>query len=168
MLEARQKFLITSGPQFDPFELKTLAQYYLLGDPSITPVLAAAAPPSKNMIQTNTVENRRLNLYSKGINLKQTSVPCKKVVTKEMPVPSKDLKQLLKQVEFTGKERQNIYSIGSGKKSSNTKAFHLMGGEVRYRAFTKTHKGPSPTGYKVLVVKETEAQVLGWKIYCSK
>ncbi|MEI6901029.1 MAG: hypothetical protein WCL00_14220, partial [Bacteroidota bacterium] len=167
MLEARQKFLTATGPHFDPFELKTLAQYYLLGDPSITPVLATAPPP-KNMIQANTVENRRLNLYSKGINLKQTSVPCRKVVSKEMPIASKDLKQLLKQVEFTGKETQNLYALGSAKKSSNAKSFPSMGPDIRYRAFTKPHKGPAPTGYQVLVVKETETQVLGWKIYCSK
>ncbi len=41
-LEARQRF-IESSPEMDPVDLKTLAQFNLLGDPSIIPVAVASA-----------------------------------------------------------------------------------------------------------------------------
>jgi hypothetical protein len=45
LLQARQDFLLRSGA-LDPFELKTLAQFHLLGDPAIHPVKSAAAAGS--------------------------------------------------------------------------------------------------------------------------
>ena len=45
-LEARQRFIKKVAPM-DPTDLKTLAQFILLGDPSVHPVKAAAAPKPK-------------------------------------------------------------------------------------------------------------------------
>lgn len=42
LLEARQRFVKSSVP-LDPTELKTLAQFHLLGDPSIQPVIEASS-----------------------------------------------------------------------------------------------------------------------------
>ena len=44
LTEARQRFISTQ-PMYDPFNLKTLAQFILLGDPSTTPCLA---PPRRS------------------------------------------------------------------------------------------------------------------------
>src|SRR5687768_17306118 len=43
-LEARQQFAQQTG-ELSPADLKTLAQFNLLGDPSVTPVAASAPPP---------------------------------------------------------------------------------------------------------------------------
>ena len=45
LLEARQEFA-QSAPELDPFSVKTLAQFTLLGDPSIHPVRMRSAGPS--------------------------------------------------------------------------------------------------------------------------
>jgi len=78
-LEARQKFA-SSSSQLDPVDLKTLAQFNLLGDPSICPV--AGATPTKS-IPVNSEEiggevhnierkERRQQLRSKGRWLEQS------------------------------------------------------------------------------------------------
>jgi hypothetical protein len=51
-LEARQRF-IESSPEMDPFDLKTLAQFNLYGDPSIIPV---AVPTTKTRTTRGTAK----------------------------------------------------------------------------------------------------------------
>jgi hypothetical protein len=83
MLEARQEF-IAAMSVIDPIDLKTLAQFSLMGDPSIQPVAAPAphglmAPKTKGLIKSagaalvaamgSPVEARRLRLATFGAAL---------------------------------------------------------------------------------------------------
>lgn len=73
-LEARQQF-ITSTPQMDPTDLKTLAQFILLGDPSIHPVsvptpqraMPVVKGASKAVGDAVDRGGRRSQLQAKGI-----------------------------------------------------------------------------------------------------
>ncbi len=75
-LEARQKFVRTASPP-NPSDLKTLAQYNLYGDPSITPlqVAQAAAPPAGAKValafNASRIErnDRRRVLFRHGLGL---------------------------------------------------------------------------------------------------
>jgi hypothetical protein len=80
MLEARQKFLTVSGPHLDPFELKTIGQFYLLGDPS---VVAVQDPAMKAASLGNTVRNKRIGLRTKGLNLQRTVAAARLVTTND-------------------------------------------------------------------------------------
>lgn len=62
-LEARQRF-VRNTSVLDPVDLKTLAQFSLIGDPSITPVRKAAAGER---------EARRANLLALGLSLEEAS-----------------------------------------------------------------------------------------------
>jgi hypothetical protein len=70
-LEARQQF-IAAEPQLDPPDLKTLAQFILLGDPSIHPV---SVPKSKTAVSKAAADDgidrsaRRQQLHNKGVFL---------------------------------------------------------------------------------------------------
>jgi hypothetical protein len=72
-LEARQRF-IEASPELDPVDLKTLAQFNLYGDPSITPVVVQTAQKSmmrgakasKEAAATARADVRR-QLLSKGL-----------------------------------------------------------------------------------------------------
>jgi hypothetical protein len=82
-LEARQKFA-KSAPQLDPADVKTLAQFYLLGDPSIQPVTAPAVHHSMALVKAMrankakmTTESfdrktRRQQLFEEGTQIAQT------------------------------------------------------------------------------------------------
>lgn len=86
-LEARQKYISTSGPQLDPVELKTIAQFYLLGDPSIVLI---EVDPAVNLSKGigNTLRNRRKNLVITGLNLADTIASAQKVAA---PAPAKSV-----------------------------------------------------------------------------
>ncbi len=84
-LEARQEFAQLSS-EIDPFSLKTIAQFTLLGDPSIVPVDAPPAPlavpsaahpgrkvsASKAALQRAVRADRRRELTAKGITIAET------------------------------------------------------------------------------------------------
>ena len=76
--KARQSFV---HDNHDPVDLKTLAQFNLYGDPSVTPVMLPAAkkavgPIPKAMVAAERVErsDRRRSLFRRGVEL-MTSVP---------------------------------------------------------------------------------------------
>jgi len=67
-LEARQRFA-AGAAELDPVDLKTLAQFVLLGDPSIHPVAAAAAP--RDVTDARTERRRRLLVHGQRIQATQ-------------------------------------------------------------------------------------------------
>jgi len=81
-LEARQKFVATATPP-DPSDIKTLAQYNLYGDPSLTPVdMPQTSAPTNtkavamNVAQRSDREDRRRVLFRHGISLEEhTPIP---------------------------------------------------------------------------------------------
>jgi hypothetical protein len=77
-LEARQRFVRAASPA-DPADLKTLAQFNLLGDPSITPVagsqpaVVSAAPPNMQFLADRVERHdRRRLLFREGTALGST------------------------------------------------------------------------------------------------
>jgi hypothetical protein len=169
MLEARQKFLSVSGPQLDPYELKTLAQFYLLGDPSIEPVLK---DPNDSGAETN--KNRRLNLLNKGLNLSATVVPSERVDFVKSGVKagiSDELEKIFKQAGFTGQEEELRYAVKPKISKNSALAKGMMGtDEVMFRAFIKRPENINKklNTFDVLVLKECGGTLLGWKIYHRK
>lgn len=67
-LEARQRFA-AGAAELDPVDLKTLAQFVLLGDPSIHPVAPAGAP--REAVVARTERRRRLSLHGRRIQATQ-------------------------------------------------------------------------------------------------
>jgi hypothetical protein len=80
-LQARQRFVRTASPP-DPSDIKTLAQYNLYGDPSITPVMvaqadmAATASKGKALFDAARVErkDRRRQLFKQGKHIADTEI----------------------------------------------------------------------------------------------
>jgi len=168
LLEARQKFLSVSGPHLDPYELKSLAQFYLLGDPSLQVVIEADSKSS-----SDTVYNRRLNLYNKGINLAATIAPSEKVespLRKARKPHTDEMKQVFKQTGFTGKEEEILYEVKTKHKEVGIFAKGFSGGEdITYRALIqKSKKANGFAIFDVLVLKESGNTFLGWKLYSRK
>lgn len=162
-LEARQRFLTDSGPQLDPYELKTLAQFYLLGDPSVVPVKAAV----DNSVSGTTIFNTRAALSSKGLGLQESMEPSRQQRRQSKPGNPKQLKQLLKDSNFEDAEKMLVYSILS-RHSGRGKQKIITGETARYRAFIKPKTTNKLKHLQVLVVKEDNQQLLGWRVYESR
>ncbi|MES2645263.1 MAG: C25 family cysteine peptidase [Bacteroidota bacterium] len=166
-LEARQRFLTDSGPQLDPYELKTLAQFYLLGDPSIVPVLPPA-PVTNKSVPGTTIYNTRAALSTKGIGLQQTIEPSKKQTKRQSArSDNKVFNALLKETSFENAGKELVYSIDTKHSGKGTQKM-VTGENARYRTFIKEGQTEDIINIKVLVVKEDAEQVLGWRVYESR
>ncbi len=91
-LEARQKFLHTASLD-DPSNVKTIAQFNLYGDPSVTPVKPVPAP-TKGLglaaplnVRLERVERRR-DYFSRGLALAKSQPSLSQAVSKPPPVIS--------------------------------------------------------------------------------
>lgn len=170
LLDARQKFLSVSGPTLDPYELKTLAQFYILGDPSVQPVVN---PPTKDLM--DTITDRRLNLQLKGINLGLTTSTTRKV---EEPIldDNPSFRDILKVADFGNIKEKMVFEVdepllGIGVLSKALYADKAVPNfpKLRYHIYQKGQKAKSGVfDIKVLVIKESNQQVLGWKQYESR
>jgi hypothetical protein len=168
LLNARQDFLDNNGPELDAHELKTLAQFYLLGDPSLHIVLE-----EPTIVPFAAIKNERRNLLNKGLNLAETTNPCKynaNVKTKDLS-RNKDFKDILKRSGFSGKESKHIYQVTPKKGTTSAFAKRKSSNQsVYYQTMTRKVKGAQATfgSIEVLVVKLIGNQIMGHKIYYSK
>jgi len=166
LLEARQQFLTNSGPQLDPYELKTLAQFYLLGDPSVQPVIAETDTKS-GTLSKSSIANNRMRLFSKGMGLKRTTTPAQKMTTAVKSSNEKELKKILKGLKFEDAE-EKVYEVKPKTAGMTGMAKTMMGEHARFRTFVKEKKQEPICDIEVLVVKENRDQLLGWRMYVSK
>ena len=86
-LEAQQKFASQSA-ELDPIDLKTLAQFVLLGDPSIHPVKSASSGMPKTLKTRGLVDERaerRRALLSKGVMIAHNQPVTRRVDVKSTP-----------------------------------------------------------------------------------
>lgn len=165
LLEARQKFLNVSGPHLDPYELKTLAQFYILGDPSLSLIEFAEPKASQAM----SIQNRRLNLFSKGITIGQSVAPSVQLTKKKTLRHRSGVRQILEQTGFTKNVAEKVYETRYRKAPSAELRKGLQGGKMRYLTFEKSGKRPKGlTNIRVLVVKENDDQILGYRVYVSR
>ncbi|MEO5995144.1 MAG: C25 family cysteine peptidase [Chitinophagaceae bacterium] len=168
-LEARQRFLSDSGPDLEPYELKTLAQFYLLGDPSVQPAINDAVEPQQN-IMVGSIKNARLKMINKGMGLRNMIIPSTNQIKSEKSSDNKKLQEILKTTDFKDASKGAVYqakiksaAVGAGK-SQQIKSHPV------YRTFIKRKK-QTENGVervKVLVVKEDEQGVLDFRIWESK
>jgi hypothetical protein len=165
MLEARQQFAQAS-PQMDPYSLKTLAQFNLLGDPSLHPVAvpsasvnvtstrssAAAAPKSAGDPmgrRINRTDRRRL-LISKGAQILATQSVARRRKEGSTPAP---VRAALKKLASTlGLEPSSELSFEVGAPAANAPA----GGVSRALRLLDQRAGPE--AFHVLVSRQAETE----------
>jgi hypothetical protein len=167
LLEARQQFLTNSGPQLDPYELKTLAQFYLLGDPSVQPVISEM-DTQKGTLAKSSVTNNRMRLFSKGMGLKRITTSSKLIKSSVKSSDEKKLAKVLKEMNFEN-ATESVFEVKPKTAGMSGMEKTMMGEKALYRTFVKEGKRNTPVcNLKVLVVKENKEQLLGWRMYVSK
>lgn len=165
LLEARQQFVTASGPSLDPYELKTLGQFYLLGDPAVQPIIEEFAKSGED-----TIENRRFNLYNKGVILAKGIMASTLVESPPDSKLSSGIKDIIGKHGFTGKEKEYFYEVKSKGKTTSGPGKSSGDSEVSFRTFIKKGKkiNDNLNVFEVLVIKEKGKDVLGWRVYHRK
>ncbi|NML37660.1 hypothetical protein HHL17_10695 [Chitinophaga sp. G-6-1-13] len=171
LLEARQRFLHEMGPTLDPFELKTAAQFYLLGDPSLQPVINDRDPSTDGVTQpfVNTLQNRRDNLEARGKMLDDfLSTPEHTTDTHATdPALEAAMHSLLGEKQFTTPPPAKTF-ISQRKSLPANAASGASMPSVKFHVFSESAVSGERTSTKVLVVKEKNNQILGYREYVSR
>ncbi len=174
-LEAQQRYVEIAPPKLDPIDLKTLVQFFLLGDPSNSPVMESPKSiPGKSSIKTiknphqhSVVERkeRRVRLAEKSALINSVSDAPKKIKSRVSGNLKKEIDNVLKQNSYSGKKGT---SYGFKKrKSTGTKAIPAPQ-DYRYHLFTKKDEQKAIPQIKVLVIQEVNNQVMEVKEYVRK
>ena len=148
-LEARQAFA-QSGGHMDPFDLKTLAQFSLLGDPSIHPVNIPAAdvPLGKSFSTTTSAppmpkgsvnrSERRRQLLSKGLWIAENTPVVRRARARRSPRLKRLLEDLASQtnmqqakilsfnIDYNPKRQSKTLKNMMNEKSAVSDAIHVV------------------------------------------
>jgi hypothetical protein len=169
LLEARQQYLSRSGPHLDPVALKTMSQFYLLGDPSLQPV-ANPIDSKKVAAGADTIKGRRLQLYNKGAILQQSVIPAEKVPLKKSVRRRKDIRAILEQEGMMDSTEEHYISEPRSQRHSLVTK-EMASNPIQFRTFTmKTPEKGKKTvkQIKLLLVKETDSGILDYHVYFSR
>ena len=171
LLEARQRFLNEMGPTLDPYELKTAAQFYLLGDPSWQPVINDKDPSTTGAEQpfVNTVQNRRDNLEARGKMLDDfIAVPHPSDGAHATDPALHTAMHLLLDEKNFAKERDPKTFVN--RKNSQAGKEDISGSmpSVKFHVFSESATIGEIPLTKVIVVKEKNNQILGYREYVSR
>ena len=178
-LQARQEFA-ASSPNLDPVDLKTLAQFYLLGDPSVVPIESSAphlvdTPKKKtNSMNSKAVERneRRVQLLSKGLYLaKNQPVVSSKAVRGIKTSLEPTMKRIaskvnIKNPNFTSFAMKQKAGAPTGLKAKSTgaSAFHVIREDGTKSVGTKSAKSSAPVVTGVCVVaKEVNGNIVSYR-----
>jgi Peptidase family C25 len=173
-LDARQRFLEVSAPDIDPVELKTVAQFLLLGDPSVHPVINTEGVDPK-VLTAKTAETTatldhlrkksRLKMKEKGKSLGAMMEVPEKKTKKPSKVLQTKLDTILKARNFNPGNAAT-YDSTMGKKAATAKA--AGSGTKTIRVYFDSKKKGKIKQSEILVVKSANDQILEVNQYVRK
>jgi hypothetical protein len=112
--------------------------------------------------------NSRKNLFIKGKSLENSIGVTKKQNTKAGIKDKKQLSQILKKTNFTQKDKKAVYNV-KPKKVDGLLQKKMGGMDVKFHTYQQQYNiGSKNFRYRILVVKENSAQILGWRAYESR
>jgi len=172
-LMARQQFVADTG-QMDPFDLKTLAQFCLLGDPGVHPVATSSAAGVPKSTASGEAERffraeRRAKLRFAGDFLTQTKPTASKRAPKARLSPTTKT-ALLNVAKLAGLGAQQEFTAFAVKGAAASKGRAAKAAAVpsRYHIAIgtpgKAANGNVQRGVAV-VAKELDGRIVGYRIY---
>jgi hypothetical protein len=185
MLEARQQFA-QGAAQLDPYDMKTLAQFYLLGDPSIHPVeksgtttpvgkgFAAAAGETLASRAVNRADRRRL-LIRIGQQIQETQLVPERILES---APATALRRALRKIAaeagLDGDGSPMTFTIGKadGKTSRATPkgAFAKLAPPEVFHVIAERFPGAVENDFcvKGVVAREKDGQIIAYRKVMSR
>jgi hypothetical protein len=175
-LLARQRF-VRQTAELDPIDLKTLAQFYLLGDPSIHPTLkpsATSVPEGVDTKQSARLDRqaRRAKMRQEGELLQETKPTASRKATrvKRSQTVREALANIAKKAGIAEGKDFTAFSV------QNPKALSQKGSKaapVASRYYVAVYRPEAaPQGGQArgvaAVAKEIDGRIVGYRIYTEK
>ncbi len=172
-LAARQQF-VQGTAQMDPIDLKTLAQFYLLGDPSVHPVLRNTPTTVPKGMVTSQAERffraeRRAKLQETGAFLSKTKPTASQRAStqKVSSITKQALANIVKQAGLESSQSFSAFAVkgapapkrGVGKSSATPSRYFVTVGTPRDGQVDKVRRGVA------VVAKEMNGRIVGYRIY---
>ncbi|MDB5203154.1 MAG: hypothetical protein JWQ27_2563 [Ferruginibacter sp.] len=174
-LEAQQRFVEKGDVKMDPMDLKTIIQFILLGDPSLSPVEEPQKENSpKNPVSSivNRSENelrerkeRREKMSQKAVFINAVSDTPVKISTTVRGTVKKEIDAVLKHHNFN-----NECTLSYGFKKRQAAQFKKAGApsDYKYHLYSCLSAGPVVDTLRVLVIQEVDNKVLEVKEYVRR
>ena len=177
-LLARQQFVAQTN-ELDPVDLKTLGQFSLLGDPSVTPAevdSATSVPKGVDAAasQRQGRKERRAKMAATGKLLQETKPTASRKATsvRKSKAVSKALANIAREAGIGAKKDFTAFSV------KTPKAARLRGTKAVPRAsryYVAVHR-PKRAGHRLerdvpsvaVVAKEVSGRIVGYRIYMEK
>lgn len=172
-LAARQQF-VQGTAQMDPVDLKTLAQFCLLGDPSLHPVLRTTPTTVPKGVVQDQAERffraeRRAKLKEVGAFLSKTKpTASEQVPLRKLPTATKHaLANIAKQAGLESSQAFSAFAVkgasapkrGTGKVAATPSRYFVTVGTPREGRADKIKLGVA------VVAKEANGRIVGYRIY---
>jgi hypothetical protein len=174
-LEAQQRFVEKGDVKMDPTDLKTIIQFLLLGDPSITPIedspkTTPGKTPVKSIMNkdahdTKERKERRLKLAEKSVYINNTSDAPVKIEASVRGDLKNEIKKALRTYKFKD-EKKIIYGFKKGKRSKTKNI--PMGQNYRYHVYSDLKKGEVIDTLRLLVIQDVNNKVMEVKEYVRR
>jgi hypothetical protein len=175
-LMARQRFVEGTG-QMDPIDLKTLAQFCLLGDPSVHPVEEPTATDVPASVAS--ADAKRFSRAERREKLKQTGVflaKTKPTASKQVPtgklssMARNALSNIARKAGLNGKQRFTAFAVKGARmpKGRAAKAAATAAVPSRYLVAIGTPEGKAVEKVKrgvAVVAKELNGRIIDYRIY---
>ena len=183
-LRAQQRY-VQQVSELDPIDLKTLAQFFLLGDPSVQPVRESSAtrtPPTTARATSKRAmrETRRANVERTG-DLLRAMKPTASEPVKPPRSPSvrQALTQIAREVGARSADAFTAFAVQCAGAETGSKSIARTARSVRatrdvadrYYVLVKTanHLRKDDIGARVAVVaREAQQHIVGYRIYYQR
>jgi hypothetical protein len=172
-LMARQRFA-ENAAQMDPMDLKTIAQFCLLGDPSVHPVVAPTAPGIPKGVASADAQRffraeRRTKLRLSGTFLQQTKATAsQRSALATIPAAMKAVLSNLAKVAGLGAEQAfAAFDVKAGK-GGDDRAGKTLSVPSRYHVAIGTPRGAKSKNVNrgvAVIAKEMDGRIIGYRVY---
>jgi len=178
MLEAQQRFVEKGDVKMDPADLKTIIQFILLGDPSLSPVEGTPkTTPGKTAVKkimnqeihdTNERKERRVKLIEKSILINCVNDAPVKVKTTAKGTLKKEIGKVLKNFKFKDHDGA-VFGFRKEKLSKAAKSVGLPSSkDCRFHVYSKKNIGDIIDSNRLLVIKEANNKIMEVKEYVRR
>ena len=176
-LKAQQRY-VEQVDELDPIDLKTLAQFYLLGDPSVQPVKidsATRTPPAAAEVvaKRSTRAARRANTERIGHVLREVKPTASKPVEPtRSPAVRRQLTQIARQIGAPGRVIHGVRGAVR-RPVRRRQACNARAADVADKYYllitTADHLDKTDVGSRVAVVaRETAERIVAYRIYYQR
>jgi hypothetical protein len=171
-LVARQQYIEQVG-ELDPIDLKTLAQFNLLGDPSVHPVKSANPTSVPLGITANDAKRldrlgRRAKLQAEGAKLEATKPTASQKAQggRRTPKVNRALANIAKEAGIDSKKAFTAYTVKTPKAA---KALASKAAPIASRYYVAVYKPERANSLTIAAVaKEVDGRIVGYRIYSER